>query len=363
LATVLVVGGAGYCGSVLAQELLERGYAVRILDRLYFGDHGLTPIRDRVEFVAGDMRRLPDGVLDGIDAVINAGGLSNDPTAEFNPRANYEMNTAAAVALAEQCRERGVRRYVFASSCSVYDRGIIDETRDFVQDEQSDVDPPGAYAGSKIQAEQQLLPMASDKLSVTVLRKGTLFGFSPRMRYDLVVNTFVKDALQKGVITLHNGGEMWRPLVSVQDAARAYAVLLQAPVAKINGEIFNLVHRNYRISELALRVQSVLSDMDIPVRIEVEYTNRGVRNYRVSGVKLAETLKFEPDVTLEQAVSEMVESIQKFKYTDFEHPRYYNVQMMRLLEQAQHVIAITGSVWEAPGKAKSTPPLKVAGSE
>lgn len=360
MATILVVGGAGYAGSVLAQELLERGYAVRILDRLYFGDHGLAPIRDRVEFVAGDMRRLPDGVLDGVNAVVNAGGLSNDPTAEFNPRANHEMNTSASIELAKQCLEHGVKRYIFASSASVYDRGIIDETRDFVQDEESDIDPPGAYATSKMQAEQALLPMAGDKLAVTVLRKGTLFGFSPRMRYDLVVNTFVKDALQKGVITLHNGGEMWRPLASVQDAARAYALLLQAPINKINGQTFNLVHRNFRISELALRVQRALAELDIPVRIEAEYTQRGVRNYRVSGRKLAETLKFEPDATLEDAVTDMVENIRKFKYTDFEHPRYYNIQMMRLLEQANEVIKITGSVWEAPGAKPNPRQLKVA---
>lgn len=363
MATTLLVGGAGYVGSVLAQELLDRGYAVRILDRLYFGDHGLEPIRDRVQFVAGDMRRLPEGVLDGVDAVINVGGLSNDPTAEFNPRANYEMNTAASVALAEQCRQHGVRRYILASSCSVYDRGIIDETRDFVQDETSDIDPPGAYAGSKIQAEESLLPLASDKLAITILRKGTLFGFSPRMRYDLVVNTFVKDAMQKGVITLHNGGEMWRPLASVQDAARAYAVLLQAPADKINGQIFNLVHRNCRISELALRVQKVLAEFDIPVEIQVDYTNRGVRNYRVSGSKLAETLRFEPEVGVEDAVAEMIESIRRFKYTDFEHPRYYNIAMMRLLEQAQEVISITGSVWEAPEAERPSRPLGLAGSE
>lgn len=348
MATVLLVGGAGYVGSVLASELLERGYAVRILDRLYFGDHGLAEFRDRVDVVVGDMRSIPDGVLDGVEAVVNVGGLSNDPTAEFNPRANYEMNTTAGVALAEMCRRQGVRRYVYGSSCSVYDRGVIDETRDIVVDETCDVDPPGAYAGSKLAAEQQVLPMASEELCVTVLRKATLFGFSPRMRYDLVLNTFVKDALHKGSISLHYGGEMWRPLSDVRDAARAYIALLRAEPSRVNGQIFNVVYENFRISELALRVREALTKLGIPVEIETDYTYRGIRNYRVSGLKLLQELKFQPSLTVEESVRDMVENIRRCNYTDFDNPRYYNVRWMRLLEQAQSVIRVTGSVWEAP---------------
>jgi nucleoside-diphosphate-sugar epimerase len=146
------------------------------------------------------------------------GGLSNDPTAEFNPKANYEMNATASIELAAMCRDHKVPRYLYASSCSIYDRGVIDESRDVLLDEESDVDPPGAYAGSKLAAEHELLKMASPDFCVSILRKGTLFGFSPRMRYDLVVNTFVKDALQNGRIQLHFGGEMWRPLADVKDA-------------------------------------------------------------------------------------------------------------------------------------------------
>src|SRR5215472_13781267 len=217
MSSVLLVGGAGYVGSVLATELLERGYQVRILDRMYFGDHGLSGIRDRVEVIVGDMRSVSPALLDGVESVINVGGLSNDPTAEYNPRANHEMNTVATVQLAELCRQQGVRRFLQASSCSIYDRGVTDESRDVLLDESSDVDPQAAYASSKLQAEQQILPLASEKFCVVALRKATLFGFSPRMRYDLVLNTFVKDALSKGEISLHYGGEMWRlisPLLS-----------------------------------------------------------------------------------------------------------------------------------------------------
>ena len=121
---VLVVGGAGYVGSVLVSELLERGYAVRVFDRLYYGDQGLAPVRDRIELVVGDMRQMDPAVLDGVSAVINIAGLSNDPTAEYNPKANYEMNTVASITLAKLCQKYGVRRYLFASSCSIYDVGV-----------------------------------------------------------------------------------------------------------------------------------------------------------------------------------------------------------------------------------------------
>lgn len=355
MATILVVGGAGYVGSVLAQELLERGYAVRIVDRMYFGDHGLSEIRDRVEVVQEDMRTLSPAVLDGVEAVINVGGLSNDPTAEYNPTANYEMNMKATTSLAELCKKQGVRRYLLASSCSIYDRGVGDEARDVLLDEESDVDPPGAYAGSKLAAEGAILPLSDDKFTAVALRKATLYGFSPRMRYDLVVNTFVKDALSKGYISLHFGGEMWRPLADVRDAARAYIALLHADASRINGQVFNLVYRNFRISELALRVREALRTLDIDAEIRTDYSYRGVRNYRVSGARLGDQTRFEPELSVEEAVRNIVEGIERLKYTDYDNPRYYNIQWMRLLEEAQQIIRITGSVFEAP----SQPGLRV----
>ena len=359
MGVILLVGGAGYVGSVLARELLERGYAVRLLDRLYFGDQSLAEIRDRVELHAGDMRAVPPELLDGVECVINVGGLSNDPTAEYNPKANYEMNTTASVALARMAREQGVRRYIYASSCSIYDRGVGDEAKDVLLDEKSDVDPPGAYAGSKLAAEHELMEMASEKFCVAVLRKATLFGFSPRMRYDLVVNTFVKDALSKGYISLHFGGEMWRPLAEVHDAARAYIALIRADHKTINGEIFNLVYRNFRISELAMRVRAALWEMDIPVEIKTDYSYRGVRNYRVSGHKLDRVLDVAPSLTVEESVQTMVREIRRLNYTDFDNPRYYNIAWMKLLQEAQGVIQVTGSVFDLP---KGHKPLREVGS-
>lgn len=344
---VLLVGGAGYVGAVLAEELLERGYAVRMLDRMYYGDDGLRNIRDRVDLVVGDMRTIKPETLEGISSVINLGGLSNDPTAEYNPEANFEMNTGATRTTAELCRQAGIKRYVFASSCSIYDRGVAEQSRDVLLDEKSEVAPKAAYSSSKYAAERYLLEMAGDDFTPVILRKGTVYGFSPRMRYDLVVNTFVKDAMTRGYLSLHYGGEMWRPLVDVRDVARAYIAAIEAPEDKVSGEIFNITRANFRISEVALRVREALRQVGVEVDIRPDYGYKGVRNYRVTGKKAEEVLGVRPEVSIEDSVVNIVENIRQYNYTDFENPKYYNIRWMRVLEEAKKVIDVTGSVFFA----------------
>lgn len=345
---ILIVGGAGYVGAILAEELLDRGYAVKILDRLYYGEDGLRDVRDRVELVVGDMRVIDPSLLDGVDAVVNAGGLSNDPTAEYNPRANREMNTIATRRLAEMCKAEGVRRYIFASTCSIYDRGVGSGEKDVLLDEEAEVNPRAAYSSSKHEAERILLEMTDDDFCPVILRKGTIYGFSPRMRYDLVANTFVKDALSKGYITVFYGGEMWRPLVDVRDVARAYILCLEADEEKVRGQIFNLSHSNFRISELALRVRGALGEAGVEIGLKADYSYRGVRSYRVSTTKIERVLGFKPIISVEESVRDMVEKIPRYGCDDFDNPRYYNILWMRFLEEADKIISITGSVFEAP---------------
>ena len=350
MSKVLLVGGAGYVGAILAEELLARGYAVRILDRLYYGRQGLRDIEDRVELVIGDMRTCDPAVLKDVDAVLNIGGLSNDPTAEYNPKANYEMNTLATQRLAEMCKAHGIRRFIFASTCSIYDRGVTNAEVDLIQDETSEVAPKAAYSSSKREAERILLSMADEQFCPVILRKGTVFGFSPRMRYDLVVNTFVKSALATGKITLHYGGEMWRPLVDVRDVARAYIACLEAPEEKVKGQIFNVSFHNIRISELALRTRAALREVGFDAEIVPDYGYQSVRSYRVSAAKIQRVLDFQPKVSIEESVKDLVKQIQSYGYTDFDNPKYYNIRWMKLLEEAHKVIGITGSVFEAGGK-------------
>jgi nucleoside-diphosphate-sugar epimerase len=218
-------------------------------------------------------------------------------------------------------------------------------------DEESEVNPKAAYSGSKFLAERALLEMAGPDFCPVILRKGTVFGFSPRMRYDLVVNTFVKDALSKGAITIHYGGEMWRPLVDVHDVARAYITCLEANEETVKGQVFNVSNRNQRISELALRVREALKQVGVTAEIRADYSYRGVRSYRVSAAKIERVLGFRPVVSVEESVKDLVEKIVAYGYADFDNPRYYNISWMKLLEESERIIGVTGSVFAlTPGE-------------
>ncbi len=346
--SVLVVGGAGYLGCVLAKELIARGYAVTIFDRLFFDETGLRNVRDRVKVFAGDMRAMDPKVLDGVSAIINLGGLSNDPTAEYNPDANYQMNTHATETVARMAKQHGIQRYIFASSCSIYDFGVTDQERDTLLTEESPVDPRAAYSRSKFEGEKALFALADDNFCPIALRMGTLWGFSPRMRYDLVVNTFVKDALSKGAMNLHYGGQMWRPMCEVRDAARAYVALLEADRTLVDTQIFNLVYENLRISELALRVRAALAEKGVKVEINANFGYTGVRNYRVSGKKLFSVLNFKPVISIEESVKYMYDQIMAYGYTNFDSDYYYNIRWMKFLEQAQNIIAVTNTIFDQP---------------
>src|SRR5450755_950964 len=267
---VLVAGGAGYIGCVLVPRLLARGYRVHVLDRLYFGEDPLSAFRDQIELVVADVRDIPVTALDDIDGVINLAGLSNDPTAEYDPEANWQMNAIATEKLGAECLYRGIERYVFASSCSLYD-GLPPG----MHAEDAPVKPRAAYATSKRYGEERLLEFANQGLCPVILRNGTVYGWSPRLRFDLVVNTFVKDALLNGTLKLHGGGWMWRPLVDVRDCADAMIAAYEAPAEKVRGEIFNVVHSNYQIRELAMIVAG-----------SVQLTGRRVTLEEVPGLKL-----------------------------------------------------------------------------
>src|SRR5215831_2000647 len=148
--SILIVGGAGYLGCVLTEELLDRGYAVSVFDRLFFGDSGLQKYRDRIRLMTGDVRCPPASIFENVSAIINLSGLSNDPTAEYNPEANHQMNAVATRTLGEMAKRSGIQRYLYASSCSIYDVGVIDEERDILLTEEAQVQPRAAYAVSKL---------------------------------------------------------------------------------------------------------------------------------------------------------------------------------------------------------------------
>jgi nucleoside-diphosphate-sugar epimerase len=324
--TILVAGGAGYIGCVLVPRLLERGYRVKLLDRLYFGEDALAGFREQVELIVADVRNIPDKAFDGVDGVINLSGLSNDPTAEFDPDANWEMNAVATETLGQACLERGIERYVFASSCSLYD-GLPPG----MHAEDAAIEPRAAYATSKRYGEEKLLEQAEQGLCPVILRNGTVYGWSPRMRFDLVVNTFVKDALLKGELNLHGGGWMWRPLVDVQDCADAMIAAYEAPAEKARGEIFNVVHSNYQIRELAMIVAGSVQLSGREVQLAETPAPRLTRDYECANAKLSTTLGIVPRRSVLESVTEMLEQLGDQDPASLTDPRAYNIRWLELL--------------------------------
>jgi len=340
---ILVTGGAGYIGCVAVRQLLDKGEAVRVFDKLYFGEHGLADVADKIDLVQGDIRQFDPAVLDGCNAVIHLAGLSNDPTAEFNPKANHDINAVGTQVVAEACKARGIERFVFASTCSIYDLGFY--APDFVRDEDAEVQPRAAYAVSNYEAERTLLRLADERFSPVILRQGTVYGWSPRMRYDLVVNTFVRDALTKGVLNVHAGGEMWRPLVDVADLARVYIACVEAPAERVRGRVFNVVEKNYRVLELAHWVREAMRPLK-KVEIEVDYSTYKTRSYRVSGKRIEVELGFRPLVGVKESVERMVKMIQQNGADDdLHHPRYYNIAWMTLLSEMEETLRRMGSIF------------------
>jgi nucleoside-diphosphate-sugar epimerase len=336
---ILVAGGAGYIGSVLVPRLLRRGYRVRVLDRLYFGAESLAEVQDEIELVVADVRDVPESALDDVDGVINLSGLSNDPTAEFNPQANWEMNAVATEALGRTCVARGIERYVFASSCSLYD-GLPPG----MHSEDAGIQPRGAYATSKRYGEERLLELASDGLCPVILRNGTVYGWSPRMRFDLVVNTFVKDALLGGVLKLHGGGWMWRPLVDIRDCADAMIACYEAPEEKVRGEIFNVVHSNYQIRELAMIVAGSVQLAGRQVTLEEAGQPALTRNYECANAKLSTALGFIPRRSVLEAVTDILSTLDPDDRIFLTDPRAYNIRWLELLHAVKPTVDAFASV-------------------
>ena len=338
---VFVAGGAGYVGCRLVPALLENGYQVIVQDKLLFGKEGLNSSIKKVELITGDIRNLQPAALNGVDVVINLAGLSNDPTANYNPEANRAANTDAAIRLANMCIEKGVPRYILASSCSVYYTEVPVDT---VYHEDSAVEPKAYYSASKRAAELGLQSLVRDSFCPVILRKGTVYGWSPRMRYVLVVNTLTKDAFQHRLLTVHAGGKMWRPMVHIDDAVDAYLLALEAADKNVRGQIFNIVGDNYRVIDIAKMVRGQLERTQ-GVKIDLNIQNVGVsRSYRCDGRKAREILGFKPARTIPDSVPEMWEHLEGG--IDPNDPRFYNIAWIELLcEMEKRLSEMGGTVF------------------
>ncbi|MCP4005278.1 MAG: SDR family oxidoreductase [bacterium] len=327
---VLVTGGAGYIGCRLVPALLDAGHEVRVIDKLLFGDEGLSEVIDRIEMIPMDVREVEVEHLRGVDGIVHLAGLSNDPTAEYNPEANKSMNLDATVRLGRLAKEAGVGRFVFASSCSIY---YSMTPGDELLDEEHEVHPEAPYSWSKRQAEIGLMEMADESFAVTALRKGTIYGQSPRMRYDLVINTFVRDAFAKRRLTLHAGGRMWRPMLGINQAVKAYIGVLNAPVEQVAGQIFNALSGNYQVIKLAHEVRRALEHQK-GIRLDLDVQQVGTsRTYRVDGNKFHKVVDINGDDEIVSSAAEMWDELEQG--VDVDRPIYYNIRWLELLSEME----------------------------
>jgi nucleoside-diphosphate-sugar epimerase len=315
---LLVAGGAGYVGSALIPRLLERGYLVDVVDLFWFGNN-LPP---ETGLLSKDLFDMTVEDLKDYDQVIFLAGLSNDPMAEFSPNKNFVYNAAAPAYLAYIAKKAGVKRYVYASSCSVYGYTVNE-----LYDETRPVASSYPYGISKLQGEQGVMSLADDRFSVIALRKGTISGYSPRMRLDLIVNTMFRTALHEGVITINNPS-IWRPILAMEDAISAYIRVIEAHES-ISGT-FNIASGNYTVGEVG---DLVKAEVEQQLGAKISLTIRqmqDIRNYKVSIEKAKNVLSFHPQSDVRGIVRELIREMDKF--SDWDNPLYHNIQVFHELD-------------------------------
>ena len=307
----LVTGGAGYIGSVMIPMLLERGYKVKCLDRFFFGKETLNDVMSNpnLELIKDDIRWFNPKILKGVDAVADLASLSNDPSGELDPSKTFDINYLGRVRVAKLSKEYGVKRYILASSCSIY--GFRE---DMILDEKSPTNPLTTYAKSNLMAEKDVLALSDSSFTVTVLRQATVYGLSPRMRFDLAINGMVLGIFKNKKIPVMRNGDQWRPFVHIKDAIKAFVTVMESPEEKVNEEIFNVGsnEQNYQIRPLAEMVGEA-----IPVPLKIEwYGSPDKRSYRVSFDKIKKILKFKTDYTPKEGALEVYEALESGKVTD-----------------------------------------------
>jgi nucleoside-diphosphate-sugar epimerase len=320
---VIITGGAGYLGSVLTTLLLAEGHQVRVLDSLAHGGESLLGAwcHPGFEFVRGDIRdrATVKAAVSGRDAVVHLAAIVGDPACGRNPDLARTVNLDASLQLIEESKQAGVARFVFASTCSNYGRM---KDADRYVDEESELRPVSLYAETKVAVEMALLKSGlSDGWSPTPLRFATIYGVSPRMRFDLTVNEFTLEMLTRKHLKVF-GEQFWRPYVHVRDAARAIAMVLQSPTAKVAGRVFNVgaTDQNFQKQQLVELIQPYAPD----AVVEFVPKTEDPRDYRVSFSRIAGELGFETSRSVPQGIAEVARLVSERVIGEFDHSRYRN---------------------------------------
>jgi len=333
---VLVTGHEGYLGSVLVPRLVDAGHEVVGLDTGLFADGTIGPVPADVPALRVDLRDVTEDHLAEVapDAVMHLAALCNDPLGDLDPELTYDVNHRSTVRLAKAAKAAGVERFLFSSSCSLYGAGADDSPLD----ENAGFAPLTPYGESKILSEQDLLPLADDDFSPIFLRNATAYGFSPRLRGDLVVNDLVGHALLAGNIGLRSNGMAWRPLVHADDIASAFIALLEAPRDVVHARAYNVGHsdENYLVRDIANLVQEIVGG-------EVTFAEGAgadARNYRVTCDRIAaEVPEFKPQWTVRKGIEQLVENYKRYdlQLTDLFGERHQRLKKINALHAAGRI--------------------------
>ena len=320
---ILIAGGAGYIGSNLTPVLLERGYEIEVIDLLWFGNH----LPKGVRVIRKNLFKCKEEDLEGYDQIVFLAGLSNDPMAEFDPAKNFIYNAALPSYLAFVAKKAGVKRFIYASSCSVYGYTVNE-----LYDENSPVTCGTAYGVSKLQGERGVLQLQDERFSVIALRKGTVSGFSPRMRLDLIVNTMFKFAISEKHITVNNPS-IWRPVLDIRDATNAYLRAIQAEYS-ISG-VYNIASDNYtvgQVSDMVKREVEKLTEQKVAITIK---NIEDFRNYKVTIDRAKTHLGFQPQYLISDIVQNLYEHRKRFE--DCDSDAFYNIRVFKKLNHTRSV--------------------------
>ena len=329
---VLVTGGAGYIGSILSRLLLKEGYNVTVLDRLFFGKDSTKDIEDQITLIKDDIRFFDPEHLNGIDSVFDLAALSNDPCGELDPEKTMDINYKGRVRVANLAKKHGIKKYVFASTCSVY--GFQDG---FINEE-STLNPLTTYAKASVMAEKEILPLVDKNFSATVLRQATVYGLSRRMRFDLAINGMTLGYFKNGKIPIMRDGTQWRPFVNVNDTSLAFIKVLEAEPELVSGQIFNVGcdEQNIQIFDLA---KMVAEACDLPFEFEW-YGDCDTRSYRVSFSKIRDTLNYVPQTSIKQGAKNVFDALSEGKLNP-DDPRTITVKWYKHILEMQKFLKDT----------------------
>lgn len=318
---ILLTGHRGYIGSVMGPYLLEQGYDVIGFDTGYFADCTLVPDPVEIPEIRKDLRDVTADDLKGIYAVVHLGALSNDPIGNLNQGWTEEINHEATVRLAELARAAGARRFLFSSSCIMYGMAAA------VVDETAPLDPKTEYARSKMKSEQALAELVDERFSPTFLRNGTIYGLSPRMRFDTVLNDLCAAAFTTKKISVHGDGSPWRPVVHVEDVARAFHTVLEAPLDDVHGEAINVgaEHLNHQVLELAELAAAAVDGCEIEVLGDPGADQRTYRADFGKFVRLFPDFEWRWD-----GRSGAADLVRRFKRIGLTHEQYTGPRYVRL---------------------------------